>query len=410
MNLKTSGTQTVTGVDTVASGITGGQSVTVSAAAATHFALSGGAGGTAPFTQHAVGAGAGRHENLATAYGGTVHFTSTDGAAVLPANYVFTSGDAGAHTFTGGVTLKTAGTHSVTATDTITAMTGSQSGLVVQAGAVATLAVTGITGGVAGTAKSVTVTAQDGSGNAVTTFAGTVHFSSTDPQATLPSDYTFVAGDNGTHTFTGGVVLKTAGTSSVTATDTVTASLTGTQSGLVVTVGSATQLTVTGVTGGAAGVISSPTVTAKDAYNNTATGYTGTVHFASPDAQAVVPGNYAFVAGDAGVHTFTNGVVLKTVGTQSLAATDTGNASITGVQSGLVVTPAGATQLAVTGASGGPAGVATSATVTAKDAFGNTATGYTGVVHFTSTDPQASLPASYTFVAGDSGAHSSRAG
>ena len=32
-------------------------------------------------------------------------------------------------------------------------------------------------------------------------------------------------------------------------------------------------------------------------------------------------------------------------------------------------------------------------TLTAKDAFGNTATGYNGTVHFTSTDGQAVLPA-----------------
>src|SRR5438445_2824773 len=34
---------------------------------------------------------------VATGYTGTVHFTSTDGAATLPMNYTFTVGDAGAH-------------------------------------------------------------------------------------------------------------------------------------------------------------------------------------------------------------------------------------------------------------------------------------------------------------------------
>ena len=43
------------------------------------------------------------------------------------------------------------------------------------------------------------------------------------------------------------------------------------------------------------------TITAKDAYGNTATSYTGTVHFTSSDSAAVLPGNYTFVAGDAGV-------------------------------------------------------------------------------------------------------------
>ncbi len=48
-----------------------------------------------------------------TNYTGTIHFTSTDSHAVLPANYTFTAADAGVHTF--AATLETAGTQSVTA-------------------------------------------------------------------------------------------------------------------------------------------------------------------------------------------------------------------------------------------------------------------------------------------------------
>ena len=55
---------------------------------------------------------------MATGYTGTVHFTSSDAQAGLPANYTFTGGDAGTHVFS--VTLKTAGTQSITATDTVT--------------------------------------------------------------------------------------------------------------------------------------------------------------------------------------------------------------------------------------------------------------------------------------------------
>ena len=42
----------------------------------------------------------------------------------------------------------------------------------------------------------------------------------------LPSNYTFVAGDSGVHTFTT-TVLKTAGSQTITATDTSTSSITG---------------------------------------------------------------------------------------------------------------------------------------------------------------------------------------
>jgi uncharacterized repeat protein (TIGR01451 family) len=48
-------------------------------------------------------------------YLGTLHFTSSDGLAVLPADYTFTAGDAGIHTFQ--VTLNTLGTQTITMTD-----------------------------------------------------------------------------------------------------------------------------------------------------------------------------------------------------------------------------------------------------------------------------------------------------
>jgi hypothetical protein len=51
------------------------------------------------------------------------------------------------------------------------------------------------------------------------------------------------------------------------------------------------------------------------------------------------------------------------------------------------------------------AGGSGSVTVTALDANGNPAPGYTGRVHFTSSDLQAGLPADYTFTADDHGAH-----
>jgi hypothetical protein len=55
----------------------------------------------------------------------------------------------------------------------------------------------------------------------------------------------------------------------------------------------------------------------------------------------------------------------------------------------------------VTNTAGTPLGF----TVTALDAFGNTATGYHGTVHFSSTDAAATLPNDYTFTPSDSGVH-----
>ncbi len=252
----------------------------------------------------------------------------------------------------------------------------------------------------AGTSGSVTVTALDASGHTATGYTGTVHFSSSDGQAVLPGNYAFTAADMGVHTFTNAVTLKTAATQSITATDTTTASVTGSQSGIVVNPGAAASLMVMGfpspVTAGAAGNV---TVTAKDAYGNVATGYRGTVHFSSTDGQAALPADYTFIAADNGVHTFS--VTLKSAATQSITVADTGTGTINGTQSGIVVNPAATASLQL---SGYPtlvvAGTAFSLTVRARDAYGNTTPGYSGTVTFSSTDAQADLPADSTLTNG----------
>jgi hypothetical protein len=271
----------------------------------------------------------------ATGYRGTVHFTSSDRQAVLPANYTFTAGDNGVHSFS--ATLKTAGSRTITATDTVTStITGKQT-VTVTAAALSKLFVRGFPSGTAGISKSFFVTAQDAFGNTVGSYRGTVHFTSSDPQAVLPANYTFTASDNGSHTFS--ATLKTAGKQSITATDTVTSSITGTQSGISIVPAAASILVVTGfpspITHGTAGMF---TVTAKDAFGNVATGYHGTVHFTSSDSAAVLPANYTFVSSDKGAHSFS--ATLNTVGTQSITATDTVTPSITGTQTGINVTAA----------------------------------------------------------------------
>jgi hypothetical protein len=343
---------------------------------------------------------------VATGYRGTVHFTSSDPLAVLPADYTFTAADAGvrafSYTLNPGLVLKTAGSQWVRATDKlVSSIAGVQSGIVVTPLGATTLAVSGLASPrTAGVAGSLTVTARDAYGNTATGYTGTVHFTSSDGAAVLPANATLSAGVG---TFS--VTLRTAGTQSVTATDTVTASIAGLESGVVVTPGAATTLFMSGIGSPAvAGVSQSVTVTAKDAYGTTATGYRGTIHFTSTDTKAVLPADYTFTAGDAGTHTFS--ITLKTAGSQGIRATDTVTSTITGAKYGIVVTPGAAKTLAVSGiASPYVAGVAHSVTVTALDAYGNTATGYRGTVGFTSTDAKATLPANYTFTAADSGVH-----
>src|SRR5207237_2709647 len=141
----------------------------------------------------------------------------------LPLNYTFVLGDAGAHAFAGGVTLRTAGGRTVTATDTVTGtITGTSATITVLAGAATHYSVSAPGSALAGTPFSITVTALDAFNNTVTGYAGTVHFTSSDGVATLPANSTLT---NGSGTF--GVTLQSTGSQSVTATDTITGSITG---------------------------------------------------------------------------------------------------------------------------------------------------------------------------------------
>jgi hypothetical protein len=160
--------------------------------------------------------------NLDSTYTGTVHFISTDPRARLPNDYTFTADDQGVHTF--DATFETAGTWDLIVRDTV-AFTrfGRQTGIVVLPGAADhyTLSAPMIVAG--DSPFAVTLTALDAFGNQATGYQGTVHFSSTDPQATLPDDYTFTAADRGSHRFS--VTLHSAGEQTLTAQDTVNGSL-----------------------------------------------------------------------------------------------------------------------------------------------------------------------------------------
>ena len=238
---------------------------------------------------------------------------------------------------------------------------------------------------VAGTAFKITVTALDASNNTVNTYSGTVHFTSSDAQAMLPANSMLT---NGTGSFS--VTLMTPGSQAVTATDTLTASITGTSSSITVS-DVATHLAVTVPPNATTGVSFSFTVTALDASNNTVATYSGTVHFASSDAQAMLPANSTLTNG-----TGSFSATLKTLGNQTITATDTVTASITGTSSTITVGTPTPTHFSVKAPGGGSPGSAFNFTVSALDAANNVAPTYSGTIHFTSTDAMASLPANST--------------
>ncbi len=226
----------------------------------------------------------------------------------------------------------------------------------------------------AGSPFSVTVTALDAANNVATSYTGTVHFTKTDSGAgsSVPANYTFAAGDNGVHTFTNGATLVTAGTQTLTATDTVTGSINGTSGNVAVSAAAATHFSVSAPANATAGSAFNVTVTALDQFNNTATGYAGTVHFTSSDGTATLPGNSTLTSG-----TGTFSATLRTAGSQTVTATDTVAGSINGTSGSVTVSAAAATHLAfgVQPAST-VAGVAISPAVTVQvlDQFNNLVT------------------------------------
>src|SRR5258708_6914212 len=257
-----------------------------------------------------------------TTYSGTVHFSSSDGQAVLPASATITSG-----TGPGSVTLKPAGPQTVTATGT-DSLTGVSSAIPVGPAPASTLSVspTAATAST-GTPFNFTVTAVDPFSNTATTYAGTVHFSSSDASATLPTDSKLTTG-SGSFSAT----LKTAGSQTITATDTVTASLTRTSSAISSS-GPATHFSFTAATSVSTRRSFNIGVTALDASNNTSTRYNGTVHFTSTHGAALLPASAILQGGSVNFP-----VTLETPGNQTVTATDTVTSSIKGTSSAIAVT------------------------------------------------------------------------
>ena len=386
VSLGTAGSQSITATDTVNSSVTGTASgISVSSAAASHFVVSAPASTTAgaslTFSLTALDA----YGNIATGYSGTVHFTSSDNNALLPGDSTLTNG---AGSFT--AVLATVGNQTITGTDTVnSAVAGTSSAIAVSVGAATHFVLTAHGSVRAGAPFAFSVIAHDAFGNTATGYSGTVHFTSTDAHAALPTDLMLVNGIGNVQ-----AVLKTTGNQTITATDTV-AGISGTSSVIAVIAAATTKFVVTAHGSVRAGAGFAFSAIAQDAYGNATPGYTGAVHFTSTDVQAVLPANITLINGVGSVT-----AALKTAGNQTITATDTVSRSIMGVSSAITVIGGATTKFVITAHGSVRAGAGFAFSAIAQDAYGNATPGYTGTVHFTSTDPKAVLPANTTLVNG----------
>jgi WD40 repeat protein len=170
---------------------------------------------------------------VVSSYTGTVHFTSSDGQAALPADAALTNG-----TGSYSATLKTAGGQTITATAGIVGTSGS---IAVVAAPASQLSVSAPAAATARVTFSFNVSALDPYNNPATSYAGTVHFTSSDAKAVLPANSPLPGGAGNFF-----ATAESSGNQNITATDTVTGLLTG-KSAPIATTAPATLAITSGV-------------------------------------------------------------------------------------------------------------------------------------------------------------------
>lgn len=364
-----------------------------------------------------------------TSYGGTVRFTSTDPGATVPPDVTFFPDDGGVKTFSGNGNLVwgTPGEQTLTATDTANAgITGSRANVTVRSDAPTAIELISLDDPITEERSDsfFEVRMVNAFGEASLQADGhTVHFTSNDPQATLPPDFTYQADNGGRMTFSGNnnLVWATPGERTLTATDTADASITGSRANITVRSDAPVAIELTSIddpipSGQRDTFFEVFMVNAFGEASLQATGHT--VHFTSTDPQASLPADFTYQADNRGRKTFADGgtsgaspgnLVWRTPGEQTLTATDTGQSSITGNRPNITVTgdqqqgpttttttaPPGTTT--TTAPSGGttttttppPSGVTTTTTAQQPGATTTTSTTPQGAVTSTTSTPAA---------------------
>ena len=262
-----------------------------------------------------------------TGYNGTATFTATDGG--VAASQVTIANGVG----TAVVTFTQAGSLTLTATDTGNRLLRGSTGVTVTVGP-KSYVLNGLPATVE-TGQTLTVTAEavDAFGNVATGYdRASARVTSSDVRASLPSTLSFTSGVSQPFPLT----FASAGTQTITLTDTKNASPTGSIQ-VTVLVGAVAKYGFGGLSASTkSGQATTFNIVAQDAYGNTVTGYSGSAQVTTSDAKAVLPSNPSFGSGVAtGVS-----VTFKTNGAQTLTATDSTNPSLTGTTT-LIVNSSG---------------------------------------------------------------------
>lgn len=315
-------------------------------------------------------------------YLGTVRFSSSDGAAILPNADVPLTPSQGQFT----ATFNTLGNQTITVTDFHDpSISGTSNATTVMNLPI----VTGISPN-SGTAAGGTTVTITGSGFTVPDghFIGVQFGNAPAASFTVLSDTQISAvAPPGTGYQDVTVTTIPPGTSAVTAADVFT-----------YVTAPATHFLVEAQSTATAGAPFSFFITAKDNSNATALNYNGTVTVTSTDAGAILPTSVTLVHGTSGMVTGT----FQDAGNQTISVTDS---QISGTSDPVAVSPAIVTHFSITAPAHATASLNFPITVTALDSANRPVVAYTGTIQFTSSDSKATLPVNYTFTRDDKGAH-----
>ncbi len=401
VTLVTAGSPTIKVTDPPMISLIGSTAVTVQAATASQLFISTPTSATAGTPFAVTVTAKDPYNNIATDFVGTVHFASS-GNSALPADYTFVASDKGVHTFT-SVVLQTAGPQSLTVS-AAGCTDGVQNGIQIKPGAATQAAIVEQpTDMFAATPlhPAVTVQVEDAYGNLVAAGVKVTMALATNPSGAILGGVTATTSSAGLATFASLTVSKPGQGYTL-----VAHAGTGTSSASTpFTVYTATHFSIsTSASTVQAGTSFTITVTALDAQNHPDPSYMGTIQFTGPTP--LLP-DYQFIPSDDGQKTFT--VSLDRAGLQAITVADTWKTTAKGSVS-VTVTPADLSGFLI---SGFPLSVvhntASSFTVTAVDAYGNTIADYVGTVQFSNSGGTALLPDAYTFTTLDKGKHTFKA-
>jgi len=255
--------------------------------------------------------------NTVTSYASSTTLTETDGGSggtVTQSPVTFANG-----VWSGPLTLTKSGS-GVTITATTGSITGTSGSFTVNAAGVSKFAFSSIGTQTAGTAFSITITAQDTYGNTVTSYTGNPTLTCSAGTGTISptSSGNFVSG-----TKTVSVTITKSGSATITATD---GSITGTSGSFTVNPGALASFSFNTIGTQTRSTAFSITITALDANGNTVTSYSSTNTLSASNGVTINPTSTgAFSNG-----VWTGSVTLTSSSSRSSMTISTTGQSITG--------------------------------------------------------------------------------